>query len=89
MGNYHSNNFPIHIGIPQGSVISPTLFVLFMYDFIDAYLNQFNDTALTSTFDDFLQLANRTQAALDDIKRWCDKWRMAVNGAKTEIVLFS
>ena len=29
-GNYHSNNFPIHIGLPQGSVFSPTLFILFV-----------------------------------------------------------
>ena len=39
--------------------------------------------------DDILQLANRTQTAADDIKRWCDEWRMAVNGSKTEIVLFN
>ena len=29
------------------------------------------------------------QAAADDIKRWCDNWRMAVNGSKAEIVLFN
>ena len=92
IGNYHSNNFPIHIGLPQGSVLSPTLFILFINDFIDAYPIRFksaDDTALILTADDILQLANRTQAAADDIKRWCEKWRMAVNGSKTEIVLFN
>ena len=33
----------------------------------------------------FYNLQNRTQAAAGDMKRWCDKWRMAVNGSKTEI----
>ena len=92
IGNYHSNNFPIHIGLPQGSVLSPTLFILFINDFIDEYPIRFkfaDDTALILTADDTLQLANRTQAAADNIKRWCDKWRMAVNGSKTEIVLFN
>ena len=92
IGNYHSNNFPIHIGLPQGSVLSPILFILFINDFIDAYpirLKFADDTALTLKTDDFLQLANRTQAAADDEKRWCDKWRMAVNGSKTEMVLFN
>ena len=92
IGNYLSNIFPIHIGLPQGSVLSPTLFILFVNDFIDEYPIRFkfaDDTALIVTADDFLQLANRTQAAADNIKRWCDKWRMAVNGSKTEIDLFN
>ena len=92
IGSYHSNSFPIHIGSPQGSVLSPTLFILFINDFIDEYPIRFkfaDDTALILTADDFPQLANRTQAAADNIKRWCDKRRMAVNGSKTEIVLFN
>ena len=92
IGNYRSNDFPIQIGLPQGSVLPPTIFILFINDFIDAYPIRFkfaDDTALISTTDDYLQLANRTQVAADDIKRWCDKWRMAVNGSKTEIVLFN
>ena len=92
IGNCHSNNFPIHIGLPQGSVLSPTLFILFINDCIDEYPIRFkfaDDTALILTADDILQLANRTQAAADNIKRCCDKWRMAVNGSKTEIVLFN
>ena len=91
IGNYHLNIFSIHIGLPQGSVLSPTLFILLINDFIDEYPIRFkfaDDTARILTDDDLLQLANRTQAAADNIKRWCDKWRMAVNGSKTEIVLF-
>ena len=91
IGNYHSNNFPIQIGLPQGSVLSPTLFILFINDSIDEYAIRFkfaDDTALISTSDDILQLANRRHAAADNIKRWCDKWRMAVICFKTEIVFF-
>ena len=49
IGNYHSNNFPIHIGLPQGSVLSPTLLNLFINDFIHEYPIRFkfaDDTAL-------------------------------------------
>ena len=92
IGNYHSNKFPIQIASPQGSALSPTSFILFINDFIDAYPNRFkfvNDTNLIVTTDDNLQLANQTEAAADDIKRLCDKWKMAVNGSKSEIVFFN
>ena len=92
IGNYHSNNFPIHIGLPQESALSPTLVILFNNDFIVECPIRFkflDDTALILTADDIERLANRTQAAADNIKRWCDKWRMAVNGSKTEIVFFN
>ena len=39
---------------------------------------------LILTADDILQLANQTQASADDLKRWWDRWRMAINGSKTE-----
>ena len=61
IGNYHSNNFPIHIGLPQGSVLSPTLFILFSNDFIDENPIRFkfaDDTALILTADDILHFAD-------------------------------
>ena len=72
IGRYHSNDFPIHVGLPQGSVLSTTLFILFINDFIDEYPIRFkfaDDTASILTADDSLQLANRTQAAADTFKR--------------------
>ena len=92
IGNYHSNKFPIYIGLPQSSVLSPTLFILFINDFTDAYPTRFmfgDHTTLILTADDILQLANSTQATAYDRKRWCDIWRMAVNGFKTDRVLFN
>ena len=82
-GNYQSNIFPFHIGLPQSSGLSPTLFILFINDFIDAYPVRFKfaaDTASILTTDYTLKLAHRMHASADDIKRWCNKWRMAVNG---------
>ena len=76
IGNYHSNNFPIHIGLLLGSVLSPTLFNLFIKNFIHAYpirLKFADDTALNLTAGDNLQLANQTQATADGLKLWCGK----------------
>ena len=72
IGNYHSNNVPIPFGLSKGSVISPTLFILFTKDFIEAYPIRFkfaDDTALILTVDDIPQIAKRTQAAAYNKKR--------------------
>ena len=69
-------------GIPQGSVLGPTLFVMFINDMPDAI------TSLSTMFADdakvFRQIENRADIAtlqkdLDHLTDWSLKWQMNFN----------
>ena len=84
-------------GLPQGSVLSPILFKIFMLDFLDeinsdsAVIYKFADDGAVkisadTTEDCLLQL----QKVLDALDTWAKKWRMIINCLpnKTEVVCF-
>jgi hypothetical protein len=79
-------------GVPQGSVLGPLLFNLFINDIpstdncsIHLYAD---DTAILSTSSHTKMLIKRLQEAADSITEWCDKWRVKMNPAKTVAVVF-
>ena len=92
IGNYNSNLFSIETGLPQGSVLSPTLFILFINDFIGSICPRFkfaDDSALIVRAEDPTELGRLLQEAATTVQKWCNKWRMVVNGSKTEIIIFN
>ena len=79
---YASNWEDVPSGIPQGSVLGPTLFVMFINDMPDAI------TSLSKMFADnakvFIQIENRADIAtlqkdLDHLTDWSLKWQMNFN----------
>jgi hypothetical protein len=82
-------------GVPQGSVLGPTLFNLFTMDFPKSP-NWNNDLALYA--DDVALLAKSkkvtlaikyAQEALDQAVSWYKKWRLRLNTDKTQAVIFT
>lgn len=49
LNNMHSDNFPITIGMPQGSVLAPTLFLIFINELYQLQLT--NEKVITVTDD--------------------------------------
>lgn len=89
-----------HVGLRQGCVLSPCLFSLFIADF-PAYLKQhgcagvlIHDESVPALFyaDDGALLATSPadlQKILDALCTYCAKWRVFVNCAKTQVVVFN
>ena len=84
---------PITAGVPQGSILGPTLFLLYVSD-IDTCLSQgvslctyADDTtmySLVKAMPDVSQSTSCLQIALDNLKEWGDRWRIRFEPAKSQ-----
>ena len=91
-----SNWGPIKAGVPQGSVLGPLLFLIYINDLEEGIASSVkffaDDTSIFSIVRDPIVSAEVLNRDLDQISRWAYQWKMSFNPDPTkpaEEVLFS
>ena len=96
INNLSSSSGDVVCGVPQGSILGPLLFLLFINDLplslknspisVDLYAD---DTTLYSTALDKSSLEADLQKALDSVHTWCLENGMLINTEKTKLMLIA
>ena len=87
-----ANNLGIQ-GVPQGGILSPLLFIVFISDlpaFLDVSCSAFaDDICLFTSANSMQQAILKMQRALNGFKVWADKWGLKINADKTSYQYFT
>lgn len=94
LNNNRSDILNVSCGVPQGSVLGPLLFLLFVND-VGVVIDReslvlfADDTTLLSAHEDILQLTAIAQTSLDRLMNWFNHNKLVVNIGKTVFIHFT
>jgi len=88
-----SDAYSVDAGVPQGSVLGPVLFNIYINDIPKSSNSGLavyaDDTAIYSSSWSIALLIRRLQIYVDDILQYFADWRMTINSEKTEAIIFT
>lgn len=89
-----SNELPVNFGVPQGSVLGPTLFLIYMNDIHQLcipsaeLLCYADDTVVLFYADNWESVASCAERGMIQIKNWLERNLLTLNADKTNYICF-
>ena len=93
IGTHFSEEFNVSRGVPQGSVLGPLLFILYVND-LPKYIKSgtltmfADDSTITVADSDTDMLYKKIANVLDEFSAWCDRNKLILNSSKTTHINF-
>ena len=89
-----SSTLPITCGVPQGSVLGPLFFLVYVNDVKNAVTNcgvklYADDTVLYQPGLNQEEAQGKLQKSVDSFKQWCDINALTINAPKTKVMVFA
>ncbi|GBN69921.1 hypothetical protein AVEN_176671-1, partial [Araneus ventricosus] len=89
--NSLSGTKPVQKGLPQGSVVSPILFVCFLADFSETldvgaeYLIFADDIFIFCAHTSLDHISKKLQNTMGNVYKWCNYWKLIISPEKCSI----
>lgn len=93
--NHKSEELPIQYGVPQGSILGPTLFLVYINSLCNLnvtnakIVSYADDTAITFSANTWTELQTVAQDGFNTITKWLLSHTLTLNATKTNFVIFS
>ena len=95
VNGWRGKDFLLRHGVPQGGVLSPTLFLIFINDLIKDLPKGVHaalyadDLVMWSKEEHATTASYRIQLAANKLTEWADRWNVTINKEKSSTTLFS